>query len=247
GLILQAVRGALGVNQGNNQGGNLLDTLKLLGFNSLREAISSGKSEAFLPEDIKIPGTDTILPKGCPVSAVPMFIDSSGRSRMADAFENVLMPVAKTYVESHGGPGDGGHGGPGAAGRAQGITKEPETQTVNCPDCGQAFQVQAEDIGKETECPGCKLMIQVTEEQPAAKPSRVKRPKPPKPPERDILFCECGQQLDVTGREVLSEVECPACGAVGKLTKPDEPLPAVEPAPKKPLSLGERNEQERLL
>ncbi|GAI42102.1 unnamed protein product [marine sediment metagenome] len=63
---------------------------------------------------------------------------------MADAFENVLMPAVKTYVESHGVPGGGpSGGGPGAAGRGQGIAKEPERITVGCinPECDAVFDV----------------------------------------------------------------------------------------------------------
>ncbi|GAH98944.1 unnamed protein product, partial [marine sediment metagenome] len=157
--------------------------LKLLGIDSMKDLAGSGKSEAFLPNDITIPGTQTVLPAGTPVSAIPLFVDSGGRNYMADTFERVLGPALKEWTTKLANERGRGGGGPGGQGGVSGKAPEPEMQQVNCPECGQAFGVQMEDIGKKTVCPNCNEEIEVTlTPEPAGRVQAPPRPKPaPKP------------------------------------------------------------------
>ncbi|GAI52343.1 unnamed protein product, partial [marine sediment metagenome] len=77
-----------------------------------------------------------------------------------------LTPAINTWAERQGGPG----GGPGAAGHGQGITKEPERQTVKCvnPECDAIFDVTTARPGETTTCPKCGEEQELTEDQPVA-------------------------------------------------------------------------------
>jgi len=210
----------VGLVRGNSQGGGGQDTLstfigflKLLGINDLKELSSQGKSEAFLPEDIKIPGTDTVLPRGTPVSAIPMFVDVGGRNRMADAFEKVLMPAVQTYVESRAGSSDASPSG-------QGIAKEPRQEILEypCPKCQAItkFDISHAQVGEKVDfkCKSCDYEEQIeiiTPEKPAPKP-RVRKQKVSPVPEPETITCvKCSGVIVTDGYGVGDLIKCPHC------------------------------------
>lgn len=241
----------VGLVRGNSQGGGGQDTLstfigflKLMGINSLKELSSQGRNEAFLPEDIKIPGTDTILPKGTPVSAIPMFVDVGGRNRMADAFEKVLMPAVQSYVDSR------PSGGPGG----QGIAKEPRQEIMEyaCPECGvvERFDITHAQVGDKTDfkCKGCGYegSVEITApEKPVPKP-RVKRQKPAPAPEPEVIEClKCHGQIDILGYGTGDKVVCGHCGTEVQIAEPlSVALPAQPVKKEGPETLEERNRRQ---
>lgn len=230
--VIGILRGGV-VGQPSGGGGleGVSTLLGLIGAKDLRSLIGGNTSVATAPESFDLPD-GTHIPKGFPLESnllLAMMRQKSG-DPLAAALERTLTQFGKWVDEGTIKLGSGGGG-------SQHIANEPsQPEVILCSKCGAETQIPPDiKLGQQIKCSRCEqTFTAVDDTKPEPKPSQPrKRQAKIKPPEKDIVVCECGQTIDVTGKEVLSEVECPACGKIGKIIKPDEPLPAITPEPPK--------------
>ena len=248
GEAIGLARGALGAGQGGELQG-IATVLQLAGAKSFKDLIAGNSQVQLAPESFDLPD-GTHIPKGFPLESNLLLavMKQKGGDPMANALDRALeifTPLITEVVAEKQ--------------ATRGIGEKPaqpkqEFMPYTCPKCGTTrtldvttakygdtfdFKCSNPECGYEEQ--GVEVCSPEPEPQPQARSSQ-RRPKRPKI-EKQIVFCECGQAIDVTNKPVLSEIECPACGKVGKVTSPDEPLPALEPQLEQlePKSLEQRN------
>lgn len=254
--VAEGVRAVLDVAKGLNQGGGngqLGDTLKLLGCNSLME-LAEKLAASKVPAGLKIGGIDFSGISLTPRIEELIISLQAGEAKAAQARE-----TAKFWSESIASLGriisnpellrgiaSSFRGG------GSGIAAQKENAYFTCPnpECGAPILTGELKAGDQIACGTCgkTFTAEVDDRQAgsASEPKPKKRqrvPKAPPEPEKEIIKCFCGQSLDVSGLETGSSVKCPSCGEQVKILSPDAAaIPLV--IPKKSLgTLEERNRE----
>lgn len=228
-LILNGIKGLLGVSQG----GDVASLLKDMGF-SLKDLIV----QSMAPKgdgSLKIAGMDL---NG--ISLTPELLtgilqfkaaeekaksDLEGRKTMAASLDRLLAVIVPQAAEKLGRDAVGG-----------GISHQPEVERVilTCPLCQAKTEVPpGTQPGTTIQCvtEGCNMSWTSESDSVPSRPAKPKeRQAKVKEPERDIIHCSCGQAIDVTGHHPGDRVECGACGETHTVISETEAIPAMEPS-----------------
>lgn len=247
-LAVDALRGIIGTSYGDSG----LAILKEIGID-IKELFNHSRAPA--SGAIKIAGIDLT---GVPLTSnvLTALIDyeakkeaaereAESRNSMAESWKKALE-LLEPLIESKLGNGSSSGGGIGA--RVSESPSSPARALQNryhfiCKNCNAEVPLpEGTATGESVICPVCgdKYVKEIS----SAPPQINKEVKSKAiPVEKITMKCKCGQSIDVTGVPLLSDVKCPVCGAIAKVTSPDEPL---EPQPvseqEKYQSLFEKNQ-----
>lgn len=240
-IILQALKGALGVNRDGDQTAGLL---RDLGFN-LKDLLlekAAPKAAGLTVGGVSFDGaslTPSLLATIMEYKAVEEKAkgDFEGRKAMADALQDAvkaLAPALGDLVQGRQGAG------PGITGRDSPGRQEPSPErfAIKCDKCGHENEIpDSTQPGAEIKCQGvdksgnpCEeswiatdLAQERKQERKAKKAKKVEVEEPAK-----SLACECGQLLNIEGLPLGSELTCPICQKVLVISSPDI---AMNPGP----------------
>ena len=235
--VIEGLRGILGT--GHNVGDGTGELLKSLGF-SLKDLIqgaNSPKAGALSIAGVSLEGANLTpeLLQGIlqyKAAEVKAKADFEGRKEMADGLKNVLQLIGKGLGESMAKPGPGRNISQEIMDRQPQITDD----IVTCAKCGHENKLPADlTPGMTIKCegPGCDQVWSVYDEKAQPKPQRQARKREAKvqEPEPQTAICKCGQLINLDGKNIADQIQCPVCQEIMTVKSEDLAVAPEEPDP----------------
>jgi hypothetical protein len=228
-VILSALKGALGVGQGDS----VASVLKDMGL-SLPDLIRAAVSPPKRVDGLVLGGVDlsgvSLTPEmfgsilQYKASEEKVKLENESRKEMTESVNRLVTLLTPLMAERLGVKKEAG----GSVSR-----KGEESEILTCPLCNRENSVPYNiSAGQVIHCgtEGCQqswTAESARAERPAAKKKRQAKVREPDPV---TISCPgCKQSIDVSGKPIGTEIRCPVCDTEVKIVSEDEPVPAAEP------------------
>jgi hypothetical protein len=223
-IAIDGIRGIVGVNQGDSS----FTLLKELGID-MKDLLQ--KNQAPPAGSLKVAGLDLSgMPMTPQVLAAVLDYkareeaaakEAEAKDNMAKSWDRMVEMLAPLIAEKL-----GGSGGQSISSRPSNTATTVTPRFMVCTKCHNPVELPVDvKPGDCINC-GCGQEYTVTVGEDRKPQAQSSKPIEVKEPEREYMRCKCGQQLDVTDLPLLTEIKCPVCNTIARITDPDAPLQA---------------------